>query len=328
MKKTDQITVMQEFLMNLRMGEKQMFANMVIYPLFMEREAKTRYLTLKEALEKDVLVVTEKDHNGSVPELRAINKGKKRILLLDGEELQGAKQNRILNTSILLKKESETIIPVSCTESGRWNYRSREFLDSDAMAPPDIRKKKVASVSNSLAYNKSFRSDQREVWNSIEDYFDMPASEAPTRAMKVGFTKKADEVKNYLEAFRYMEGQKGMIVFINGRVEGVEYVSSAKAFGQLYAKLLKSYAMEADRQRKKYREDDDVETIEQFIARIRNSQVTKFKSPGHGYDYRLTGEDITGNSLVYKKEIIHFACFAKVSNSPRRNRWPERLPLL
>ena len=34
-----------------------------------------------------------------MPELRVVNKGDARILVLDGEELRGAKQNRVLNTT-------------------------------------------------------------------------------------------------------------------------------------------------------------------------------------------------------------------------------------
>ena len=44
-------------------------------------------------------MITEVSEGGSVPELRVVNKGDARILVLDGEELRGAKQNRVLNTT-------------------------------------------------------------------------------------------------------------------------------------------------------------------------------------------------------------------------------------
>jgi hypothetical protein len=41
----------------------------------------------------------------------------------DGEQLVGAKQNRILNMTVLVAAETEVTIPVSCVERGRWGYR-------------------------------------------------------------------------------------------------------------------------------------------------------------------------------------------------------------
>jgi hypothetical protein len=43
---------------------------------------------------------------GSVPNLRVINKTPHHVLLFDGEELKGAKQNRILNTTILIAEDT------------------------------------------------------------------------------------------------------------------------------------------------------------------------------------------------------------------------------
>jgi len=57
-----------------------------------------------------------------VPELKVISQSDRPILLLDGEELVGAKQNRVLNTTILLREKAETNIQVSCVEQGRWSY--------------------------------------------------------------------------------------------------------------------------------------------------------------------------------------------------------------
>jgi hypothetical protein len=59
---------------------------------------------------------TEVSAGGHVPELKVVNKGETPVLLLDGEELAGARPNRALNTTILVRGHSETIIPVTCTE--------------------------------------------------------------------------------------------------------------------------------------------------------------------------------------------------------------------
>ena len=84
----------------------------------------TEYLLLDEALNQNAIEIVEKDADGSVPELRVNNKSNKMVLILDGEELVGAKQNRIVNTTILVQGNTTVIIPVSCAEHGRWSCPS------------------------------------------------------------------------------------------------------------------------------------------------------------------------------------------------------------
>jgi hypothetical protein len=144
------------YLSKLEFGELQTFSNMAVIPLFTSVDESPGYLTLKEALEKGVLIVTEISKAGSVPELRVANKAEIPVLLLDGEELAGAKQNRVLNTTILLKEESETIIPVSCTEQGRWSYASAEFFDSGNIMSRNLRSRNASSVKRSLEASRSY----------------------------------------------------------------------------------------------------------------------------------------------------------------------------
>lgn len=54
-----------------------------------------------------------------MPELVVENPLAERVLLYDGEELVGAKQNRIVNVSVLVEAKSSLRIPVSCVEQGR-----------------------------------------------------------------------------------------------------------------------------------------------------------------------------------------------------------------
>ena len=79
-----------------------------------------------------------------MPDLRVINETPHHILLFDGEELKGAKQNRILNTTILIAAGTSLDVPVSCTEQGRWSYDSAEFGSSGSLAHAGRRKRKSA----------------------------------------------------------------------------------------------------------------------------------------------------------------------------------------
>ena len=99
-----------------------------VYPLRRESKGETAaYLVLDDALATGQFRITEVSESGSVPRLLAINDNSSPIFLLDGEELVGAKQNRVLNLSIMLAPKSTTEIPVSCVEAGRWRTESQAF---------------------------------------------------------------------------------------------------------------------------------------------------------------------------------------------------------
>jgi hypothetical protein len=107
-----------EFLDRLAVREPAVHGNLAVHPVFDGGSPKLDYLTLEEAPAAGGFKVGEVG-GGGVPELLLSNATAHRVLLLDGEELIGAKQNRILNTSILVEAGSEIRIPVSCVEHGR-----------------------------------------------------------------------------------------------------------------------------------------------------------------------------------------------------------------
>ena len=90
-----------DFFKEIKVGAKQNHGNMTLYCLLSADQAPVDFLTLDAALASDALSITEVTEGGSVPELKVVNKSDQKILLVDGEELVGAKQNRVLNTTIL-----------------------------------------------------------------------------------------------------------------------------------------------------------------------------------------------------------------------------------
>ncbi len=102
----------------IQLGEPREHRGIVITPLFPHHAPTAAYLTLDEALPLGFRI-TEVSDKGAVPELGVTNPLGERVLLYDGEELVGAKQNRILNVTVLVDAESSLLIPVSCVEAGR-----------------------------------------------------------------------------------------------------------------------------------------------------------------------------------------------------------------
>src|SRR5262245_38475968 len=111
-----------ESLSALNLGPAVARGTLAMYPLLAQGGAPAAYLTLDEALARGDARITEVSGSGTVPELRFENGGMEHILLVDGEELVGALQNRVLNVSILVGAQRSVLIPVSCVEQGRWSY--------------------------------------------------------------------------------------------------------------------------------------------------------------------------------------------------------------
>lgn len=301
--------VIADYLESLEIGDLQRFSNMAVAPLRAEKEFGPQYITLHKALEEHALAVTEVNEGGSVPELKVVNKSEKCVLLLDGEELAGAKQNRVLNTTILLKKRSETIIPVSCTEHGRWSYNSDRFRDSGVVMSPSVRSRKTRSVSESLRSDAGYRSDQGEVWNCVAAMARGAATHSPTGAMRDVFAGRGADLEDYLKAFDCVDGQHGLLVMVNNKVVGLDVVSRASAYAQIHGKLVKSYAMDALLQRGKRNPKPDADLTGAFIQAALECEHERHNSVGHGWDYRFHGPGIVGSALVYRKATVHATFF-------------------
>ncbi|MCL5097997.1 MAG: hypothetical protein M1608_10815 [Candidatus Omnitrophica bacterium] len=302
---------MQSRLQSIQLGKVQSYKNIAIVPLLAPADGKFKYCTLGEALNRRDVAITEVTDAGSVPELMVINRGKNPVLLVDGEELAGAKQNRVLNTSILLKEVSETKIPVSCTEQGRWSYASKTFSASGNVMAYRSRSRKTRAVQRSLEASAGHRSDQGEVWDGVAELQAKAGASSPTSAMSDVFKAREDDLRRCEETFKPVPNQVGLLAFINGAPAGADMVSLIAAYAKLHSKLVRSYALEALLDSKG--ESSPADTISararQFLDEIAVAEASLFPSIGHGTDYRYNGKALAGAALVHENEVIHAAFF-------------------
>jgi hypothetical protein len=299
--------MMKEHLDKISFGNMQVHDHVAVIPLMMTNGIGPEYFTLKEALASDLITITELTEGGHVPELKVLNRAAKPVLIIDGEELSGAKQNRVLNTTILLKEQSETVIPVSCTEQGRWFYRSAHFEESGHIMSVKLRRVKNESVMNSLKFRRGYQSDQSAVWEEIQAQSEKAKVSSPTHAMKDIHEARENELDACLEHFTMVPDQKGLIV--NGEVAGLDMVSQADAFKVLYPKLIKSYIMDAILEKSAKSKAPGLDKAKTFLDEIITADEQAYDSVGYGRDFRYEGKKLVGSALVYEDAVIHMAFF-------------------
>jgi hypothetical protein len=306
-------------LQSVQLGEEQLYKNIAIVPLIAQADGTFQYCTLGEALATGALAITEVSNTGSVPELMVVNRGNNPVLLIDGEELAGAKQNRVLNTSILLKEESETKIPVSCTEQGRWSYVSKAFSESGHVMAYKSRSRKSSSVHFFLQASAGHKSDQGEVWDGIAELQAKAGALSPTSAMSDVYKAREEDLSKCDEIFKPVANQVGMLAFINGTPAGVDLVSLPVAYAKLHPKLVRSYTLEGLLDHAASSSGTEVPlspptdvitaNARQFLDEIATAEEQQFPSVGYGTDHRFKGKALAGTALVHENEIIHAAFF-------------------
>jgi len=286
------------------------YGRMEVIPLFSSQDAGPEYLTLGQALAQNQVLITEVSKSGAVPELKVVNKGKTPILLLDGEEIAGAKQNRVLNTSIIVPGESEIEIPVSCTEHGRWAYSSPAFYDSRVMMDYKIRARKMASVNISRKHRATYEADQIGIWDDIEKMSEKAKVRSPTGAMKDVFESSYHAMDEYLAAFPLQQGQQGVLVYLDGRPAGMEFLSRPEAYARTHDKLMRSYVMEVliDDEIQPFPKDK-VQRPKEFLQRVASCKSDAYPAVGLGTEHRLGCRDLVGSALLYEDVVVHLACF-------------------
>lgn len=282
--------------------------NLTLIPLAGGQQSKLDYLLASEAIEAGTLIVTEVSKEGSVGELSVTNTVGKLVLILDGEELIGAKQNRIMNTSILILPLVKVIIPVSCVEQGRWMHTSENFVRG-GYAPVCLRSPKSAAVSRNLRARGEARSDQGEVWDAVDYCSAALHSPSPTRAMRDVFDQQEGELNEYLKALAYPGGTRGVIVGINGRFAALDIVDTPRTLAILWDRLVHSYAIDALITDSESKEEFSMDRAKELLGSLALMSGEVFPSVGYGEECRFESTEIVGQALVADDVCVHMSVF-------------------
>jgi hypothetical protein len=302
---------MQAFVETLKVSRKQSHRNLSVIPLLASDHGDPDYLTLEEGLSQGFVIITEISTGGSVPDLKLVNKSADKVLVVDGEELMGAKQNRILNASFLIAGNSEVVIPISCVEQGRWSYRSAMFSYGEKVMPPSLRRENLKNVAASLDLGAGYRSNQGEIWSDLAEKQKRMSVRSETGAMSDLFEDQKGKLDDYLKAFHLMDNQVGALFAINGAIVGMESFGHWQTFSKFFKKLIQSYALDALDWLEEGKEEKEVPAadIRRFLEGVQKAPQKTYPSLGLGENIRFQVPFVSGAALIYNGTVFHLSAF-------------------
>ncbi len=237
------------------LGPAQKHHHLTVFPILAEENGELPYLLMAHAMATGVLTIQEVG-DGQVPLLEAQNRALDPILILDGEQLVGAKQNRMTNRSIILPPESVTKIPVSCMEHGRWHFEGDEFATAPQHAPSMVRRKVRETEARSAMRARDaeahgrrapssytdLASAQGEVWSEIREVSESLGSRSKTGALDSVYEDHRGEMERWLEAFPCLPLQVGLLAFLGPKPLGMDALGAPQHYQNLHRRILTGYA--------------------------------------------------------------------------------------
>ena len=320
------MNIVSDHLASLSIAQPAIYRNMAAWPLVKPGSPPPAYLVLDEALSAGMARVTEVSDSGSVPELWLENHAARPVLLLDGEELVGARQNRVLNITLLVAAGQKLVIPVSCVEQGRWSWTSREFESSRRAMYARGRAEKMAQVSRSLRVANARHADQAAVWDGVSERARAFSVQSRTGAMSEVYESVEDRLEDFRGRLGPRPGQVGAVFGIDGQVCGLELFDCAATWEKLGPKLADSYAMDAVASRQPVEKAPASRAVADFIIRVQQAPVERFASLALGEDLRLSGAGVVGGGLEASGGLVQLSAFnAGSDGAERRSRTRARI---
>ena len=285
---------------NIELLKPQAHENLAIIPLKTEK-SYIDTLTLKKGLELGLIEVKE-CATSEVNTIIVKNNAVVPLILIDGEEIVGGDQNRIINSTILVDAKTEMKIPVSCTEKGRWAYKS-EFKQSNYIANYNTRRAKEHASRSKAHY-------QDVIWSSIACLESENSFASPTSAMEESYENLKKDHDSIIKEFSIEPGQNGVLVIVDGEIKGFELFLNSEIYKEFHEKILKSYLIDSKIENKTF--TINVDGAKEVIRKAFDSTFEKRKKIGVEETFEFENNDGIGTVCTYQEHIVHMSYFKKI----------------
>ena len=289
------------------LGSPQIAGPLAVYPVF-GPPPTLDYRSLSEAIKLGAFV-KELEQGASVEQVIVENPTDLPVLIYEGEQIQGAQQNRSFDTSILIPAKSGIPVPVSCIERGRWDggRHAEPFAVSGNSGDPALRAVK-REFANRPGGNG--RPDQGAVWSEVGTRLGAFGVASSTDSLEDVFAERHHTLAELKRPLDTIPGQIGAVVEISGRSAALDLVSRSTVFANLAPALASGYALQAANA-KPAKPDDD--RAERFLAKAVKSDRALAANYGLGHAFAISRTRIVGAGVEHDGELVALSVFPRQS---------------
>ncbi len=299
------------FLTGLRVGRAVPIPGAHLVPILSERRDDTRpwvvpvALLLEESLAEGSTRVFEVCDGGAVNLVEVDHRGDLPLLVLDGEQIHGANQDRIFNASFVIAPHTRVALPVSCIERGRWQRRSKRFSAGRSTIYEGARSRKLRRICASLAEGGGYEASQQDVWRDVRTYIDSSRVSSPTEAYEEAAASKRGATQRLLKHLRPVAGQVGLALVRRDRLRLLDVFGSPSLYARAADKVIRGLLAALYRARREPRVTPEL-VVARALHHLGRVEATEVPSPGLGSTYHGTCDRFAFTAAAYEGRTYHY----------------------
>jgi len=291
------------------------YGNLGLVQVRVEPETNFRFSPAGPEMKSGGLLISESTDSGIVGKLIALNNTEFHLLLTDADVLIGAKQNRVLNKSVLLAPMSKTILDVSCIERGRWQYAGKNFTSPSNVVNPDLRKEKAASIARKkMKPENIFEDTQSKVWSHVSRKMSEMSYENATESYSSMLSFHMDRIAGDFPECEPEKDCNCLAVVLGPKVICADIFGTAEAY-KYYFPMLRDSAFRMAKPGKEIKSPDMHEAFYRVLDTLDAFEAVQ-RHPDEAYtgagEFKIAENDLmVGFELISGGEIIHDVLFTK-----------------
>ena len=294
--------------LNFNVSEPVEKNNITTFFLSSIEKNNNKYLSFSEAIAKNQVQISEVNKEGLLTKLSVSNKSSDNIIILNGELIIGTqiRQDRIVDSTVLIPGYATVLINTFCGEQYRWSPRlSNKISTSESLYFSSGRANNAADINTKL-------SKQCRIWSEISEKISDFNVKSFTNSVDQIYKKKKVNVEEIVNFFKIPSEAVGVVLGINNQLVNIDIFSNNCMLQIYLPKIIRSIALDSFKKisKKSYLKKKDVH---RFLRQIHqaNKQKRKVVEGTLGEELQFNSESVAGSILYHKEQTVHFSAFVK-----------------